>query len=138
MWRIKALLRDKRGLMTTEAAILMPLMLVALCITLAFMFLFYKWGASRLIFNHLDLTAKLGIAPVYRLELLVDQRTEVAYRSEKKHFLEEVDQLKSDAEINLQPPYLEVNKQLRFNSSYYSLTYQREVQLAQWANRLRQ
>lgn len=134
MNRLKCMIKDRRGLMTTEAAILMPLMLVALCIVLAFMFLFYKWGASQLIFNHLDLSAKLGVAPVYHLEMLSDQRTEIRYNKERQRILGEVDRYQSEAELTLKPPYLEKTKALLFKSSTYSLSFQREVQLVQWLN----
>lgn len=135
MNRLNRIGLDKRGIMTTEAAILVPMMLVGLCIVLAFMFIFYKWGASQLIFDHVDMSARLGVEPRYSFEMLEDSRTTTAYKAKEKNHLNEVKVSEHEAQVIVTPPYLQESKQLYFKNKHFSLSYQREVQMAHWLKR---
>lgn len=132
MTKLKAFAKDNKGLMTTEAAVLVPMMLVGLCIVLAFMFVFYKWGAGQLIFDHLELSKRLELEPVYRLNLIDDARTTSSHSQSEKNYLGELNYRTSEATINLTPPYLETTKTLYFSQSKLSISMQREIQLAHW------
>lgn len=129
---LKKIVLNKRGFLSTEAAILVPMMLVGLCIVLAFMFVFYKWGASQLIFNHMDISARLGVEPRYHFEMLEDSRTTVAYSAKERQYLGEIKERGQEAEVVVTPPYLEDSRQLFFKNRHFSVSYQREVQLAHW------
>lgn len=124
-------IRNQKGFITTEAAVLLPMMLVGLCIVLAFMYVFYKWGAAQLIFNHMELSSHLGTEPSYSLLWLEDDRTEVVYSAEQENYGGEVQRFKQAASLAINPPFLEKKQVLQLEETHYQLSFQREIQLCQ-------
>lgn len=98
--------KNEGGYFSMEAALLMPMLLIATCILIALFYCFIKWGALDLIFNHQLLSNQLRIEPQYHFEQIVDSYTQIQEETKYKDLMGSASQMTLSGVATIDPPFL--------------------------------
>lgn len=96
--------KNEKGYLTVESAVLMPLLLTAVCLFIVFFYFYLKIGAFQSLVNHQLLTEALQTKPYFQVEQLEDAHSEILAKSRKVNTMDEMTKWKTQLQVKVTAP----------------------------------
>ena len=95
---------NEKGYLTVESALLMPLLLSAVCLFIVFFYFYLKIGAFQSLVNHQALTEALLTKPYFQVEQLEDPHSQILAKNRKVNALDEITMWKTQLQLKVTAP----------------------------------
>jgi hypothetical protein len=98
-------IKNEKGYLTVESAILLPSLLLLVCIFVGFFCIAYKIGAFQALVNHEQLVAMLDTTHNYKIEQIEDTQTQLTIIQNKRKQFDDLVHIKQTYQVKIEAPF---------------------------------